>query len=124
MKEIIPPTWLPLLLLLGLSTQVRNGALAIEVTPSSNCSPLCLNNILENPALKEPSSTQEWDLVCDDSELDGPDSTVRGRRWKECLTCQRTSTEQDSGTRENDVYWFLCAFSGFVGWRMMARAKG
>lgn len=111
MKEMIPRTWLPLLLLLGLSTHGPNGALAVEVTPSSKCSSLCLNNIQDNPALKEPSSTQEWDLVCDDRELDGPNSTVRGRRWKDCLTCQTTSTERDSRTNENDVYWFLCAFS-------------
>lgn len=65
---------------------------------------------LLQPKNTRASSTQEWDLICNDYELDGPNQTVHGRKWKDCLTCESTSTATDSNARENDVYWFLCAY--------------
>lgn len=82
---------------------------ALEVTPNSPCASLCLNNIQDNPNNGDASWTVAPDTVCDDWEFEGPDSTVRGRKWKECLLCEQTSTAIDKESNENEVYWFLCA---------------
>jgi len=54
------------------------------------------------------SSTQTFDLVCNDWELAGVNSTIKGRKFKECLTCESKSTSFDANSTENYVYWFLC----------------
>ena len=82
----------------------------LEVTPNSPCSPLCLNNIQDKQNDRIASYTLADNVPCDDWEIVGPNSTVRGRKWKDCLSCQTTSDAIDSGARENDVYWLLCAW--------------
>lgn len=87
------------------------AAHTIEVTPNSPCASLCLNNIQDNPSNNLASFTVAANTVCDDWEFEGPNSTVKGRKWKECMLCEQTSTAVDEKTHENELYWFLCAFS-------------
>lgn len=79
----------------------------VEVTPSSQCSSICLNSPTANVTDKLASSTQPYQLVCNDWELSGPNSTADGRKFHDCLACESSSTASDQGSRENDVYWFL-----------------
>ena len=102
---IIKKSFTSLLILLSLT-----GAHALEVTGGSVCGPACIDDISENPNFSSSSHTISGDLVCDDWELDGPNSTVRGRKWKDCQGCLSTSTAQNEADKENDVYWFLCRF--------------
>ena len=81
---------------------------AIEVAPNSVCSPLCDDNPTLDPSSKLASSTQTWNLHCQDWELVGPNATADGRTFKSCLTCQSTSAHYDQNTTETDVLWFLC----------------
>ena len=82
----------------------------LEVTPNSGCSPLCDENISNGANFGDDgnSYTLGRDVICDDYELDGANSTVRGRKWKSCLTCEINSTATDSHTNQNEVYWVLC----------------
>ena len=84
------------------------GAHALQVSGGSKCAPFCIDNIYSNVALANSSTTNPWDLVCNDWELDGPNSTAIGRKWKDCLSCLSTSPAQNKADDENDVYWFLC----------------
>lgn len=100
-------------------------SLEIEVTPNSECSSLCDDNIdnTSDPGDKLNSSTQTKDAVCSDYEFDGPNSTVRGRKFKDCMTCELQSTAIDSKSNENEVYWVLCAFGSTDSeWRNRAIA--
>lgn len=97
---------LPLLLLFFVT-----AARALEVTPNSPCASLCLNDNQANPNNGNNSWTIATDTVCDDWELAGPTSTIKGRKWKDCLGCEKDSTATDAESNENEVYWFLCAFS-------------
>lgn len=84
---------------------------AIEVTPNSECSSLCDNNISNDsdPGDDANSFTLGRDVVCNDYEYDGPNSTVAGRKFKNCLTCELNSTATDAKTHQNEAYWVLCA---------------
>lgn len=81
----------------------------LEVTPNSACSSRCDRNVA---AGADPSSadtkTNSSDLVCNDYEYDGSNSTEVGRRFKDCLTCELNSTAMDADSNEDDVYWALC----------------
>lgn len=85
---------------------------AVEVTPNSDCSSLCDNNISNGADQGDDaiSFTLGTDVVCYDEEYDGPNSTVAGRKFKDCLTCELSSTATDAKTRQNEAYWVLCAF--------------
>ena len=82
---------------------------AIEVAPNSECASLCQNNPSEDPS-DEASSTQNWQLVCDDWALSGSNATDHGIKFHDCVACQSNSTAFDKKTNQNDVYWFLCKF--------------
>lgn len=81
---------------------------SIEVTPESKCSPLCADDISDPSGIANilDSWTVPDMFVCEDDQLAGPNSTVQGRKWKECLNCELTSTAVDSN--EIDLNWFLC----------------
>ena len=83
---------------------------SIEVTPNSKCFSVCANDISSgsNIADGKNSWTLGRDVVCEDYQLAGPNSTVQGRKWKECLTCELNSTAVDSPSKENELYWVLC----------------
>ena len=82
---------------------------AIEVAGGSRCAPLCLNSPGADVNDIYASGTKPSDLICNDWELTGANSTTRGRKWVDCLSCTSTSTTVDE--EANDVYWFLCMFS-------------
>lgn len=67
---------------------------ALEVTNGSSCASVC----------DGPGSTLITDLTCNDG---GYTRTTNGATMRACLTCESTSTE-DQGELNNDVYWFLC----------------
>lgn len=96
---------LPLILVIILQHLSFIGC--VEVTPSSQCSSICINSPNANITDKVASSTQPYQLVCNDWELRGPNSTADGRKFHDCVACESTSTASDKGSRENDVYWFL-----------------
>ena len=81
---------------------------AIEVTPNSSCSAYCLDNPNGNRSDTEASHTFPTDLVCNDWELDGSNSTIIGRKFRDCVECESNSTAYDPSSKENDVYWFIC----------------
>lgn len=85
---------------------------AVEVTPNSPCSSLCDNDISNesDPGSDSASFTIAKNVVCNDYEYDGPNSTVPGRKFKDCLTCELNSTATDSKTNQNEAYWVLCTF--------------
>ncbi len=93
---------------LFISLRSLRGLQALEVTPNSGCSALCLDHPHDDAGNKTMSSTQTFDLVCNDWELAGVNSTIKGRKFKECLTCESKSTSFDANSTENYVYWFLC----------------
>lgn len=84
---------------------------AVEVTPNSPCSYLCDNNLGNNndPSADDASFTISSDVVCNDDEYEGPNSTVAGRKFKDCLICELNSTATDKKTNQNEAYWVLCA---------------
>ena len=83
---------------------------ANEVTPYSNCSSLCIldpDDDITNPGA---SKIGPEDIVCNDWELNGPNSTTAGRRFHNCTQCLSTSEAQFSDPPwESDPYWFLCS---------------
>lgn len=84
---------------------------AVEVTPNSPCSSLCDNSISNDsdPGDDANSFTVGKNVVCNDYEYDGPNSTAPGRKFKDCLNCELNSTATDSKTNQNEAYWVLCA---------------
>ena len=82
--------------------------LSLEVTPNSVCSSRCDKNIANgaDPSDSRITKTYSSDLVCNDYEYDGSSSTEAGYRFKQCLSCELSSTAVDG--IENDVYWALC----------------
>lgn len=82
------------------------------MTQKSKCSSLCIDNVKADPDDGRASTTNTSMLICKDWELDGPNSTVTGRKWNDCLSCESSSNATDQnlsrGNQENDVYWFLC----------------
>ena len=65
---------------------------------------------MDNPGSGDVSYPIIPDTICDDWEFEGPNSTIRGRQWKNRLLCEQTSTAIDRKSNESDLYWFLCAF--------------
>lgn len=90
--------------------------LLLEVTPNSGCSSLCDAKIAKgaDPSDSRITKTSSSDLVCNDYEYDGSNSTEVGRRLKDCLSCELNSTATDAKSNENDVYWALCMCQLFM----------
>lgn len=86
---------------------------SIEVTPNSKCSSLCASDIsmYGNIADGGTSWTFGSDVVCEDYTLAGPNLTVNGRKWNDCLTCELSSTAVDLPSNESEIYWVLCKYS-------------
>ncbi|MCJ1466848.1 hypothetical protein MMC07_005469 [Pseudocyphellaria aurata] len=87
---------------------------AIEVAPLSNCSALCDDNAIDDPGNGDSSHTTSNDLVCNDDEFT---STVAGRKFKECLTCELNSTVVAyEVANETDAYWLIYNLKFNVAW--------
>ncbi|KAH8598094.1 hypothetical protein B0O99DRAFT_738941 [Bisporella sp. PMI_857] len=87
-----------LVALLYVSRQVY----AIQVSPNSPCSSVCLDDPSKDPSDPNSSSTTGSDIVCRDA---GYTNTAVGRKYQACVSCLQNSTSTDS--RENDQAWFL-----------------
>jgi hypothetical protein len=82
-------------ILLGVST-------ALQVSPSSPCSNVCIDDIIDNPTSTLNSNTNGADLSCDDVDYTNTD---KGIKFKNCMTCLQTSNYA-SGS-ESDQNWFI-----------------
>ena len=89
--------------------------LAVEVTPDSSCSIMCMKDPGLDPSMTDFSHTFATDVACNDWELYGSNASEKGQRFMACLECESTSTHNDPRTGENDVYWFLCEPLSNVG---------
>ncbi|RYP76671.1 hypothetical protein DL771_001593 [Monosporascus sp. 5C6A] len=75
---------------------------ALEVTPGSSCSAICLKDTESDPLDPESSSTDISEITCNDDEYG---STSTGIKYKNCLDClQRSNATQEA---ESDATWFL-----------------
>ena len=76
---------------------------ALQVTPNSPCSALCIDNSSLDVSDPNSSNTNTSDIVCPDSDYDTTDA---GRKFKSCLSCLQNSTFAQGP--ENDQAWFIC----------------
>lgn len=90
--------------------------LLLEVTPDSVCGSLCDAKIANGADSSDSqiTTTSSSDLVCNDYEYDGSNATEVGHRFKDCLSCELSSTATDAKSNENDVYWALCMCQLFM----------
>ena len=84
------------------------GISGLEVAPNSNCSLLCMTDPSFNSSNPGSSFTHTDDLVCNDWELSGPNSSETGRKFLSCISCESTGSHFDQTTSESDIDWFLC----------------
>ena len=80
---------------------------SIKVASDSKCFPLCGDDINDSNVTVNSWTGRDM-LVCEDGQLAGPNSTVQGRKWKECLSCEVGSKAVNSSSNESDLYWVLC----------------
>ncbi|RYP29116.1 hypothetical protein DL767_006886 [Monosporascus sp. MG133] len=75
---------------------------ALEVTPGSSCSAICLKDTESDPLDPESSNTDISEIPCNDDEYG---STSTGIKYRNCLDClQRSNATQEA---ESDATWFL-----------------
>lgn len=89
--------------LFGLAILNLRASFALQVTPGSSCSAVCLNDTEADPLDPASSSTDVSEITCRDDEYE---STRTGLKYRNCLDCLRKSnaTRDD----ESDTQWFLC----------------
>ena len=85
-----------------------HAILGLEVAPDSNCSFFCMTQPNLNSSDPNSSYTHTDDLVCNDWELSGPNSTEAGRKFLNCISCESLGSHYDPTTGESDIDWFLC----------------
>ncbi|KUM64358.1 hypothetical protein ACN42_g2717 [Penicillium freii] len=100
------------LLKLFFLTFLLNCVYCLEVAPDSGCSDLCVDKIGPATNISDPlsSGTFPTDLVCEDSQINGTDVAVVGRKWQQCVSCEAssdTSTPGINSDNETDVFWFI-----------------
>ncbi|RYP61355.1 hypothetical protein DL770_009803 [Monosporascus sp. CRB-9-2] len=87
--------------LLGLLVS-KDRVSALEVTPGSSCSAICLKDTESDPLDPESSNTDISEITCNDDEYG---STSTGIKYRNCLDClQRSNATQEV---ESDATWFL-----------------
>ncbi|RYP47714.1 hypothetical protein DL768_006250 [Monosporascus sp. mg162] len=87
--------------LLGLLVS-KHRVSALEVTPGSSCSAICLKDTESDPLDPESSNTDISEITCNDDEYG---STSTGIKYRNCLDClQRSNATQGA---ESDATWFL-----------------
>lgn len=64
---------------------------------------------------KNTTNASTNEVVCEDYQLAGPNSTIEGKKWKDCLTCELSSTAVDPSSGEIDIYWFICKYTSLIG---------
>lgn len=95
-------SWLPMSLVFLL----LSGTTAIQVTPGSPCTSVCLDSPDSDSARAAASTTNSSDIVCDDVDYF---SSSTGQKFKDCITCLQPSNAVSG--EEDDVSWFLCKLS-------------
>lgn len=89
-------------LLLGLAVLILR-VFALQVTPGSSCSAVCLNDTEADPLDAAASSTDISEITCHDDEYA---STSTGIKYRNCLDCLQKSNATQGP--ESDAEWFLC----------------
>ncbi|OLN84909.1 hypothetical protein CCHL11_03925 [Colletotrichum chlorophyti] len=92
-----PSAWYSLLAL-SLATAI----LSLQVTPDSGCAALCLGGPNGTAVDTTTSSTNSSDIVCENDQYQ---STGKGIKFKNCITCLQKS--QATKGPESDAAWFL-----------------
>ncbi|KAK2594918.1 hypothetical protein QQS21_007366 [Conoideocrella luteorostrata] len=77
---------------------------ALQVTPNSPCSAVCIDASDLDVSDPNSSTTRGRDIVCDDGQFDASPAS-RGGRFRSCLSCLQTSTYTQG--KESDQAWFL-----------------
>lgn len=79
------------------------GVLALQVTPNSPCSSVCVD-LATGSDYSDPSSsnTKNSDITCRDASIA---SSSTGIAWETCMNCLQNSTFSQGS--ENDQKWFL-----------------
>ncbi|KAI3401059.1 hypothetical protein diail_770 [Diaporthe ilicicola] len=75
---------------------------ALQVTPNSPCSSVCIDSSGLDSSDPNSSNTLPSDIVCQDAQFT---STQHGSKWKQCMTCLQNSTFTQG--EESDQYWFI-----------------
>lgn len=110
---------LPFLSILFALFAAFNIISAIEVAPNSPCSQSCIDFPNGNISDTAASHTTEKDVVCNDWEYTGENSTIVGQKFKACNNCEQYSPAIDFSSSENDLYWFLC--ESFLSYHLPAK---
>ncbi|EZG07923.1 hypothetical protein H106_02702 [Trichophyton rubrum CBS 735.88] len=84
-----------LLSILALFTLLLQEVSAVRFTPFSPCADVCGGMI---------ANTTHSEIVCHDDEFE---STAKGRRFRDCVSCELQSTFYDVPHDESDVKWGL-----------------
>ncbi|KAJ5977709.1 hypothetical protein N7501_001051 [Penicillium viridicatum] len=74
-------------------TFLLNCVYCLEVAPDSGCSDLCVDKIGAATNISDPLSSGIFptDLVCEDSQINGTDVAVVGRKWQQCVSYEASS---------------------------------
>lgn len=82
---------------------------SVEVTPNSNCFWVCVDDIGTSDITDKFTTKASTDqIVCGDYQLSGQNSTAKGKKWRECLTCELSSGSVDPFSGESDILWIIC----------------
>ena len=74
-------------------------AIALQVTPESNCSSSCSGH-------RAASSTTSADIACHDGDYN---TTSTGIAFRDCVACELESRASNSSTGQSDLGSALCA---------------
>ncbi|CAF3444059.1 unnamed protein product [Fusarium graminearum] len=86
----------------GVAVLLLPTALALQVTPDSDCAALCSDGSNSTFDDASATNTNSSDIVCQDDEYT---KSGKGIRFKNCLNCLQNSP--DTWKEESDVFWFL-----------------
>ncbi|CEI39307.1 unnamed protein product [Fusarium venenatum] len=86
----------------GIAALLLPTALALQVTPDSECAALCSDGSNSTLDDARATNTNSSDIVCQDDDYT---KSGKGIRFKNCLNCLQKSS--DTWKEESDVFWFL-----------------
>ncbi|RKU45008.1 hypothetical protein DL546_003179 [Coniochaeta pulveracea] len=80
----------------------QRSVVAIQVTPNSPCSSVCVDSTELDYSDPNSSNTHGTDISCEDDQLT---SSPAGMKWQTCISCLQNSTFSQGN--ENDQMWLL-----------------
>lgn len=97
MKRVLPT----------LALIITSQTTALQVSPDSPCSAVCVDDLNQDVSSSSSSNTFGSDIVCLDDDYS---KTAAGEKYKSCVSCLQTSTAKstEEGKEEDDQSWFLC----------------